>query len=287
MNGEKLYTVKDVLEFCRITRKQLLYYEEKGLVESIRNPDNNYRYYTKSEILKIAFVSECRRIGFDIKLIKDMLTDNSVDTLKKSILQSMENAREELNRSITKYEESMKNYSLLLEAALCIPDNNQQQDKIELIEIPAKNIVYYDYIGSFYDDVFEFYKHFSELEKIIEKYNFTKTSTRRYQFLGHFDSENGEFYKDNSKIRLFYEVKENMPHCKNFMLTKPCRALSAISVGDYCNGLQPTYKKIIDYAQNNGIKLNPISVEEALIDCNISYKNSSLWVTRVNIFLGD
>ncbi len=40
MSDEKLYSVKDVLNLCNITRKQLYGYEEKQLIIPIRNQDN-------------------------------------------------------------------------------------------------------------------------------------------------------------------------------------------------------------------------------------------------------
>ncbi|MGI5825698.1 MAG: MerR family transcriptional regulator [Bacillota bacterium] len=282
---KSLYSVKEVQNLCHVTRKQLRYYEEKGLISALRNCDNNYRYYTESEICKIAFISECRDFGFSLASIQNMMVNNDAQTLKSSIKLAMRDARNELAESMLKYEMNMERYSTMMEAAYFISDKPYDCDNIEIVDIPAKNIVYYDYKGNFVDKQFEYYKQFSKLDDIIKQHKFSKLSPRMYQFSNHFNASTGEFYNCPSDIRLFYEVKENMSHCKNFMHTKPVCALSAISVGDYNTGLISTYQKIIKYAEKKGIKLDPISIEEALLDTSISYDNDSLWVTRINIII--
>lgn len=42
MSEEKLYSVKEILALCHVTRKQLLYYEQKCLITAVRNQEGGY-----------------------------------------------------------------------------------------------------------------------------------------------------------------------------------------------------------------------------------------------------
>lgn len=281
-----LYSVKEVLKLCHTTRKQLLYYEQKGLISAVRNENNNYRYYDENELTKLDFIIQCRNNGFSLSSIQEMMLNQDLKTLKKSIKEAMRNAREDLDESVARYERNMERYNTMLEAVYFIADNTDIQS-IEMIEIPANNIVYYDFEGSFFNQTFKYYIELSKLEGIMQKYNFNRLSFRMYQFFNHFNADTGEFHNEKSKIRLFYTVKENMSDCPNFMKCKARKALSAVSVGNYGEDLIKTYKRIIDYAKENGIKLDPVSEEEALLDPSVAYDNKDFWVTRVSIFLSE
>ena len=285
MKHEKLYSVKEVLELCHITRTQLFYYEEKGLIKAVRDESNNYRYYDEKQITKLAFIVECREVGFSLNSIESMLACNNIRTIQHSIKQAMRDLRKDLDEYITKYEKSLERYNSMLEATYLI--NNQAENSVEIVEMPARNAVYYEYEGTFLNTPFEFYKKLAKLEDIIKKYNFCKLSPCMYQFENHFNPQTGEFECSSNKIRLFYEVKESHSNCPTFTHMKPARALSTIYIGDYDEKMIKTYQKILKYALENNISLSPVSIEECLLDTNIAYDNPGMWVTRINILIND
>lgn len=283
MSEERLYSVKEVLDLCHISRRQLFYYEEKGMITAIRNRENNYRYYTEEMITRLAFIAECREVGFGLAAIQQMLINGDAETLKSAIRQAMSDARGELDKHILKYEKSMEKFNAMLEAAYLL--DTKHIGLVSQVKIPARNIVYYDYTDNFINSPFEYYKRISKLEDIIQKNDFCKLSPCMYQFENHFNAENGEFLGKPAKIRLFYEVKESSSACPAFAHIEPAAALSTVSIGDYDKDLKHSYENIFHYAREHNIKLKPISIEEGLLDDNLSYNNSNMWVTRINVLI--
>lgn len=283
MKHEKLYSVKEVLELCHVTRKQLLYYEEKGLITAVRDENNNYRYYTEHEMFKVDFILGCRENGFSLQSVKNMLDNRDVKTLRATIKQAMRDTKEEFARSVQKYERSMERYNTMLEASHYIGNNCDAE--IEIVDIPERNIIFLDFDGYFVDDMVSFYSYYSKLDTIRFKYNFTKISTRMIQFFDCFDSKTGNFDNKKHKIRMFYEVRENMPDCPHFDKAEACKALSVIATGSYDESFTKVYKKIIDYANENDIELAPVSIEEVMLEPSFDTYSPELCCTRVFILI--
>ena len=48
------FSTNEICELCQVSRKQLRYYEEKGLLSQVpRHSGNNYRYFTHEHIYEI------------------------------------------------------------------------------------------------------------------------------------------------------------------------------------------------------------------------------------------
>lgn len=48
-----MLTIGQLTECAGISEKALRIYEKKGLIHSVRNANNNYRYYEEDELLDI------------------------------------------------------------------------------------------------------------------------------------------------------------------------------------------------------------------------------------------
>lgn len=64
----KTYNTNEICQLCDVSRKQLRYYEERGMLSAVpRYKDNNYRYYTHQHICEIVAakalkISICRSV---------------------------------------------------------------------------------------------------------------------------------------------------------------------------------------------------------------------------------
>ena len=118
---KKKYITKDVNELCNVSRKQLRYYEIRGLLDHVsRNSENNYRYYTVYDILEILSIKEFKRIGFSIEAIQKMFKDYSLNNITDSVEKRIENTKEELNKNLHCYEQLTKRFLQLKEAIVLL-----------------------------------------------------------------------------------------------------------------------------------------------------------------------
>lgn len=70
---EELIDITKVCEHFHISSRTLRFYEEKGLIESIRTPSCNHRSYTKEQVDKIRNILALRAIGLSVKTIQEYL----------------------------------------------------------------------------------------------------------------------------------------------------------------------------------------------------------------------
>ncbi len=279
MNEKKLYSVKEVLELCNITRKQLYFYEEKGFVTPVRNEENRYRYYSDKQMVILEFVRDFRDLGFSFDSIKNMLDHPTPKVLRNSIRKAMTDAREQLDESIARYERRMTRFTTMLEASSLLTAYPSQ---IEREHIPSANIIYYDFSGTFLDDPIAFYTQYSKLDKLINTGRYTRTSPKRLCFSNAFNPDHS-INEDKQNIRIFYAIREEASDNSHFMKTEETDVLSLIHIGSFKEPLVHSYQRIVDYAADHHLELAPVSFEEYLIDPAISYPDSSLWVTKVSI----
>jgi two-component system chemotaxis response regulator CheY len=103
-----VYTIGEVSKIVKISANALRYYDEIGILKpSLIQENNQYRYYSESQIKDIIFILELKQYGFTLYEIKDLLQNNSKVKLKFML----EEKRAKLDSEILRLRES----SILLE----------------------------------------------------------------------------------------------------------------------------------------------------------------------------
>lgn len=282
MSVNKLYSVNEMLEMCNVTRKQLYYYEEKGLITPVRNNENNYRYYTNKERMRLFFIREYRDLGLKLKDIQSIIENNDIFMVKKYLKKAMTEARKEFEKSVLEYEKKIERYNSLLEASYYVSNSYLTEDNVDLVHLNARNIVYYEFEGTFYDEIDNYAIPYSKLTKIILENQFTVVSPKLCCFTKLYD-EYGKINKMPQKIVVFCEIKENAVDCQNFTVIPAMDVLSVVHVGNYEDDLYNTYKNLAEYIKNNNIDVLNESIEEYLIDPTFSYNDSTKWCAKIFI----
>ncbi|HYE68895.1 MAG TPA: MerR family transcriptional regulator [Anaerovoracaceae bacterium] len=80
--------INEVMKETGLTKKAIYYYENEGLIKPRKDPDNNYRNYTREEVRKLIVINILRRLDVPIKAISDIIV-NSVsmkDVLKEQLI---------------------------------------------------------------------------------------------------------------------------------------------------------------------------------------------------------
>ncbi|HAK42254.1 MAG TPA: methyltransferase [Clostridium sp.] len=70
---DNMYTIREVAELLNITTNKIRFYEKKGLLNPLRDVDNEYRKFNHEDIMKLQSILLYRSIGLSIKDIRDIL----------------------------------------------------------------------------------------------------------------------------------------------------------------------------------------------------------------------
>jgi len=94
------YKIGDVAGILGISPDLIRYYEEKGVVSPIKDPNNNYRYYDTWDINYLIDCLWYKNFGFSIEQIATMASEYTFDAL----LRRFEDKSEEVMASIRRQE---------------------------------------------------------------------------------------------------------------------------------------------------------------------------------------
>ena len=92
-----MYFIKKVSEISGVSVRTLHHYDEIGLL-SPKKQENGYRYYTDEELSQLQTILYYKYLGFSLKEIKSLMTQNEDDLLPhlKHQLQLMQKEKDRL-----------------------------------------------------------------------------------------------------------------------------------------------------------------------------------------------
>ena len=286
----KLYGTGEVCELCNVSRKQLRYYEEHGLITNVRrNPENNYRYYDEYNLCQILIVKELKRIGFTIEEIRLMNMD-TVGGIREAVKKRVFNAKEDLNRALHRYELSSEKYLSLMYAVSLLNANGydtgaEPPARYEIINFPGQDVISMTFRDNFYA-VGEHTEYMARMEKIIEEYGITTLGSTINIYYDHFDSAACVFDRQSHDIEVCMTVADMKKPCPYFKRLESCRVLATTHFGSFEKDLSKTYLDLLHYARDMGYRLANTTIEEWLIG-TLNTSNQNNWVTRIMIPFAD
>ena len=75
-----MYLIKQVSEISGVSVRTLHHYDEIGLL-SPKKQENGYRYYSDEELSQLQTILYYKYLGFSLKEIKSLMTQNENDLL--------------------------------------------------------------------------------------------------------------------------------------------------------------------------------------------------------------
>ena len=71
--GKDFYTIQEYSQITGVETSTLRYWDDIGLFSpAMRNPDNNYRYYSLSQITSLNFITVLSDLEIPLKTIADL-----------------------------------------------------------------------------------------------------------------------------------------------------------------------------------------------------------------------
>ena len=112
MNEEKLYSVKEVCDRYKITRKTLFYYDRSGLLKPTRRQGKQqFKLYDDEAASRLRLILNYRSAGLMIEEIRTIIDTDD----RKTILSVLKDAKRRLTEeALEKYQE-LKRLDLLID----------------------------------------------------------------------------------------------------------------------------------------------------------------------------
>lgn len=285
----KSYSTNEVCQMCNVSRKQLRYYEEHGVLSPVpRNDANNYRYYTQQHLCAIVAAKALKNIDMSLAEMKDIIYGRNVEAIQRSIRKQMTASREALEESMIRYEQSTLEYTKLMEAISIfkIHDLKGETDyHYEVVDRPAQSVISLRYRTDFEDADGLDMDYLPLIQTKAQSVNAASLSISALMYItyDHFDSDSCWFNNQVHDFKIAVPVADAGPHIQHCDHIPAFQGVSAIHIGSPKNErLYQTYMDLLKWAKAQGYRLENWSVEEWLISPMIT-NNSDLWMIRVMI----
>lgn len=133
------YSISQMSEASKISKKALRFYDDLGLISSKRHGTNNYRYYTQEDLLAVPPLKYYKQMGFhlgEIRAAFEVGSNTSLTALREMFMEKIGALREEekvLHLRLT----SVSDWLGLLHEAEMVLENSLQSVSVRYIQ-PAR-----------------------------------------------------------------------------------------------------------------------------------------------------
>lgn len=284
---ENRYSTNRICQLCGVSRKQLRYYEERGILSPVpRHGGNNYRYYTQDHIYEIVAAKALKNIDMSLSEVKDVIYGKNVGSIQLSFQQQMNEARENMEVSLRRYEQSAILCTRFAEALTFLRLHDLQQDSSTaygIVEHPEQNVVSLSYSATFEDEGCCDIEYLPQLQMIAEEVNAISFGSLIYVTYDHFDSRTCVFDRQIHDYKIAAPVLDRNKPSEHYDTIPAFRGVSAFHVGSPKEErLYSTYMGLLHWARGQGYELENWSVEDWLISPMIT-NNKNLWLIQIMI----
>lgn len=288
---QKTYLINEVSQFCHLSRKQILYYEERGLISPVeRNPENNYRYYTQKHISQLFIIREYLLLGYTLDEIYKLLYKSDILQFKEFLNRRIEQTHNNFFEHVALYEQSIHKLSQISEAVTILElktsllKNPNEVLNINIIDYPKRTLLYTGCQGTSFDNSTTCQGNISELYIIMGKNNIKPSGPLTFRFYDQISAESYEFISASKKmdvsVPIFINYDTNERIHQNIKETEKYKCVSTVHIGDYDEALLETYKELLKWSKENKYHLTGDAIEEYIIGSEMT-RDTSQYVTRI------
>ncbi|SHI34654.1 DNA-binding transcriptional regulator, MerR family [Dethiosulfatibacter aminovorans DSM 17477] len=282
------YKIGEVSKKCSIPIKTLRYYDEIGLIKpEYIEEQNNYRYYTKEQMVTIYIIRKLKNLDFSLKEIKSILEDNNTKAIETSIEKKLQEISEKI-ALLQKSYESGENFLARLKRGAIILDHydkgvlneyDKDIDVVKIEEISEKNLYFIRKPIIAYNNAGVTLDRWIEIREVAESKNL---KTRGPIMLTYYENLLDQFLYKDCDVEFAIEVDEYRDE-PSFRKFGGFQAVTCIHVGDYSNIVQ-TYLKMIQFINLNRDKyaIDGYPTDEFIIS-PVDINNIDEHITRVII----
>ena len=259
------YCIGELSSLCNIPQKTLRYYDEIGLfTPDYRDDSTHYRYYSKSQIINLMIIKTLKQMGFPLKDIKQIISENDAQSLEENINAHLETMRENIMKQIDQYTEccyllqKIQNGIDILETSSSLPSEDLE---ISLEHIPKISLIYDRAEMESYD-----YSEMS-LDRWISILR--KAEHSKYKMMGPvyvtFYEENilNKFLSENSMIEFAVHVEDDAVG-EDIRTFGDFDAVTMVHIGNY-EDIPTSYIQMMKWIRQNGYTVIGPATEEFIL----------------------
>lgn len=203
-----------------------------------------------------------------------------------SIEKKMVAARDNLQDSLLRYEQSMIVYTKLIEAISVLKLHNHKIDTdlgYELADFPEQTIISLSYRTNFEDEDCYDIEYMAKIQTLSQEVNVASLGALLYVLYNHFDSKTCSFDHKVHSYKIAVPVIDTKKPCLHYDKIPAFRGVCAVHIGTPKDKrLLNTYTGLLCWAKSQGYELADWSVEEWLISPMIT-NNKDFWILRIII----
>lgn len=231
------YPIGKVAKTFGFTKEALRFYERAGILIPQRD-ENGYRYYTNSQLQRVAVIKRMQNIGFSLKEIAAMLTAYSDQRLFQNLERCIQAKQHELD-----YQQALLKRLKADVGYYC----DGGQERPTLVDLPERYAFYFDDVEKLVNDV-------AIRPDILRWYN------RMYPALGLETVKLSDMEQDNEKRRIGLLADKRAAEASGFLKTGnitrllPCRAVHFSARLQHHNQIfRPFYERLAEAERALGV----------------------------------
>lgn len=145
--------INQVEQLVGITKKNIRFYEDQGLLSPGRNRENGYRDYTEEDVKKLEQIKLLRKLGLPLEEIRMMQAGKSTvaDSMKRHLI-TLEREQQNVKHSISLCEILKDREGLLSELdthELLVQMDEMEKSGASFKDIKSRDVRQKRYIGAF------------------------------------------------------------------------------------------------------------------------------------------
>jgi Predicted transcriptional regulators len=98
---DKLLMINQVAQNYNITKRTLRYYEEIGLLITVKKNNSNYRYYDNEALNRLEQILLLRDLNFHISEVKEILISEDDKTIEKILMDKLNKFRDDIDKLVS------------------------------------------------------------------------------------------------------------------------------------------------------------------------------------------
>ncbi|MFE5390683.1 MerR family transcriptional regulator [Bacillus thuringiensis] len=267
----KRFTIGEMAKMHNIAESTLRYYDEKGIFyPSIVDPQTNYRYYTIDQFSLLDTIKFLRQLNIPLKEIKKYIDErNPIYAL--NLLEKQQEMMLKKQREIEYALAKMEHRIHLIKKA-----TKAETDRILIKKIPKRKITAIAVAPNTTDDMFDYYIH--SLQKNMKQMDDSLFSGD----IGVTISKKAFMQKEFQAYSSVFILLDYMPYqVHSSDSIKAGMFACAYHHGSY-EETGETYKKLMEYIDQEGYEISGDSIEIGLIDWSVT-ENPEEQVTEIQI----
>ena len=266
---KKLLKISEFAYLACVKRKNLIYYDEIGLISPEQVLENGYRYYSYSQLETISVIGALQELGMSLDEIKQHLNERSPAALIELLTVQRKNIEEKMQR--------LKRIETMIDTRLAVTRRALEIDPqyIELKDCPKELLFAGDEITdnptkAEQDDAEVAFYNLCGREKITYGYPFGTMISKQNLLAG----------SRHLPLRFFYKIPNKVG--SRHKIVKPAGLyLTACGLSSY-EGSQGIYLRMFSYMKQNGLVVCGDAYEEFLLD-EIATKDPNSYLLQVSI----